>query len=82
MLTDQELKIIEACHTGNVRTHYSGCHLEHPECAIFRLADEIRRLWRFTGAVGRLTPGTWEGIHGKGVQGVGDGSTDGGCQGR
>jgi hypothetical protein len=78
MMTDQELKIIEACHAGNVRAHYQSCHLDHPECAIFKLSDEIRRLWRFTGAVGRLAPGSWEGIHGKGIQGNSD-AADNGC---
>jgi len=44
-LTDQQLDAIEATYTeSRVSTHYQGCEVDHPFCAVRMLAVEVRAL--------------------------------------
>lgn len=38
------LKAIEDAYAGGIGTHWVGCHLKHPKCAMFLLLAEVRRL--------------------------------------
>jgi len=44
-LTDQQLDAIEATYTeSRVSTHYQGCEVDHPFCAVRMLAVEVQAL--------------------------------------